>query len=254
MKQKNTVFIQPFMVSRAAHDRLPFETAPERIRRWGVSAALVAAAITFPAEAATSLPADVQRAIYDRLSGPDMQIEVVQPPESGFVHYSRTGMAERLDCDYSTSYKLHRPASSVIDNFITVGECKKNAVLNERYGGIQAERFRAALGTEGDKAQLNLMGLETELRPRITRKPGKTEISLQQMLISGIGGVEGHGGLGFETILIVPISGQRVFLVQGTPPDICNYDPKREVCSEFPTLLEELAEIVQRTRGQTDAP
>lgn len=107
---------------------------------------------------------------------------------------------------------------------------------------------------ESDEVQRSPMGLEEGLRPRITRKPGKTEIYLDQLLLSGVGGMEGHGGLGFETVLIVPASGQRVFLAQGVPPDICNYDHKLEVCGEFPKLLENLAEIVQRMRGRTGTP
>lgn len=147
MKRKTTVFIPSLMALRAAREQMPLETALGRIRRRGVLAALVAAATTFPVEAAAApLPADVQRAIHDRLSRPDMRIEVEQPPESGFVHYSRTGMVERLDCDHHTSYRLYRPESSVAESSVTVGECKEKRRAERAIWGHSGGRRQGGFG------------------------------------------------------------------------------------------------------------
>lgn len=212
--------------------------------RWLISVTCFVTGVALCAEPITPLPRDVQQAIHNRLSGPNMGLGALKP---SFVRYSPEGKVETFGCQYGAAYRLYAYRSDG-GGIVSVGECKKDAVLNERYADIQAEAFKTAVGDRS-------LGLSSDLfRPRIARSEGKTTIYLVQLLASGAGGAGGHGAVGLETVLIVPTSGQQVFLAQGTRPGNCVDGDTLEACSAFPKLLEDLAELVQQRQARKRGP
>ncbi|WP_018153094.1 hypothetical protein [Leeia oryzae] len=193
---------------------------------------------------AALLPPHVVAAVAHTLESEDVNLDGSE--EAQFVRYDVAGKLESFQCPSMTTFTFYLFHSST--GGITVGLCPKGALLNENMGHQQEQGFEAAVTAVGGNIDYLRKSLGDSIRLQVIRENGYVFVHLAQWLMSGVGGVGGHGAGLIETLLMIPPNGRTVVLVQGALPQHgCptatsqSTLPKLPLCADFRGVMREVS-------------
>jgi hypothetical protein len=202
--------------------------------------------------ASVPFPPHVQAAIILALESEDLVLGGAE--DAQFVRYDALGKLESFQCPSLTSITFNAFGSGM-GGGITVGECPKNAQLNENMAKEQGKGFDVAVLAVGGNIDVARKELGDMVKSQVIKDHGTVFIHLGQWFISGVGGAEGHGAGMAETTLMIPPDSKTVILIQGGLHDnACSPPLRLPICNDFRGAMREVARQVHAAQARPVPP